>query len=85
MNMNVSLPEELARFVKEKVDAGRYASSSEIVREALRLLERREQAEAEKLEWLRRAWREGIESGDALEMDADPLKQFVRTRAAARR
>ena len=37
MNMNISLPEELANFVKDKVPTGRYGSSSEVVREALRL------------------------------------------------
>ena len=36
MNMNVSLTDELANFVKSKVAAGRYSSSSEVVREALR-------------------------------------------------
>ena len=41
MNMNVSLPEELANFVKDKVSTGRYGSSSEVVREALRLMEDR--------------------------------------------
>jgi Arc/MetJ-type ribon-helix-helix transcriptional regulator len=28
MNMNLSLPEELANFVKDKVSIGRYGSSS---------------------------------------------------------
>lgn len=36
--MNVSLPDELARFVRERVDSGLYSSASEVVREALRLL-----------------------------------------------
>ena len=49
VNMNVSLPEELANFVKDKVSTGRYGSSSEVVREALRLMEKTEQQEAEKL------------------------------------
>ena len=53
MNLNVSLPEELANFVKEKVSTGRYGSSSEVVREALRLMEKTEQQEAEKLALLR--------------------------------
>ena len=38
MNMNVSLPEELAKYVKDKVSTGRYGSSSEVLREALRLI-----------------------------------------------
>ena len=64
MNMNVSLTEELANFVKAKVSAGRYTSSSEVVREALRLMEKIERQEAEKLSYLRQAWRQGIDSGD---------------------
>jgi antitoxin ParD1/3/4 len=37
--MKVSLPPELGRFVAEKVESGRYASATEVVSEALRLLE----------------------------------------------
>ncbi len=37
--MNVSLTPELEKFVVGKVDSGRYTSASEVVREALRLLE----------------------------------------------
>lgn len=36
--MNISLPAELARYVREKVEGGHYASVSEVVREALRRL-----------------------------------------------
>ncbi len=83
MNMNVSLTEELANFVKSKVAAGRYTSSSEVVREALRLMEKIEQQEAEKLQFLRQAWKEGIDSGDAGELDFAALKQEARARLAA--
>jgi antitoxin ParD1/3/4 len=41
--MNVSLTPELERFVSAKVEAGRYGSASEVVREALRLLEEHDQ------------------------------------------
>jgi antitoxin ParD1/3/4 len=44
--MNVSLTPELEKFVNAKVDSGRYNSASEVVREALRLLEEHEQARA---------------------------------------
>ena len=83
MNMNVSLTEELANFVKAKVSGGRYTSSSEVVREALRLMEKIEQQEAEKLRFLRQAWQEGIDSGDAGELDMAALKQEARARLAA--
>jgi antitoxin ParD1/3/4 len=83
MNMNVSLPEELANFVKAKVSTGRYGSSSEVVREALRLMEKTEQQEAEKLRSLRHAWKEGLDSGDAGEIDFKALKKEARARLAA--
>jgi len=42
--MNVSLTPELEEFVTRKVGTGRYNSASEVVREALRLLEEHDQA-----------------------------------------
>jgi len=85
MNMNVSLPDELADFVKAKVSSGRYTSSSEVVREALRLLEQRDAIEAEKLHWLRQAWQEGLDSGDAGEIEAADIKREARQILSARK
>ena len=42
--MNVSLSPELDKFVAGKVESGRYTSASEVVREALRLLEEHDRA-----------------------------------------
>ena len=42
--MNVSLTQELERFVKDQVDAGRYQTASEVVRDGLRILLERQQA-----------------------------------------
>ena len=36
LTMNVSLSPQLANFIRSKVDAGTYASASEVIREALR-------------------------------------------------
>lgn len=44
--MNVSLTTELENFVSAKVDSGRYTSASEVVREALRLLEHHDHAQS---------------------------------------
>jgi antitoxin ParD1/3/4 len=41
--MNVSLTPELEKMVAERVASGRYASASEVIREALRLLGERDQ------------------------------------------
>ena len=45
--MNVSLTPELDNFVAGKVQSGRYTSASEVVREALRMLEEHDQTRAE--------------------------------------
>jgi antitoxin ParD1/3/4 len=79
MNISISLTPELIGFIKARVDSGRYTSTSEVVREALRLLERADQFEADRVAGLRRAWQEGIDSGDAGPLD------FAELRAAARR
>jgi antitoxin ParD1/3/4 len=47
--MNVSLTPELEKFVSAKVESGRYNSASEVVREALRLLEEHDSARAVQL------------------------------------
>src|SRR4029453_15431959 len=47
--MNVSLTPALERFVQEKVHSGRYTSASEVIREALRLLEEHEKVRAAQL------------------------------------
>lgn len=47
--MNVSLTPELQKFVIAKVESGRYNSASEVVREALRLLEEHDQNRAAQL------------------------------------
>jgi antitoxin ParD1/3/4 len=47
--MNVSLTPALDKFVAAKVKSGRYNSASEVVREALRLLEDRDRARASQL------------------------------------
>jgi antitoxin ParD1/3/4 len=47
--MNVSLTPELEEFVNAKVQSGRYGSASEVVREALRLLEEYDSTRAAQL------------------------------------
>jgi antitoxin ParD1/3/4 len=75
MNISVSLTRELVDLIKAKVDSGRYTSTSEVIREALRLLERSDRLETERIKSLRRAWKEGAESGDAGELDFAELRK----------
>ena len=60
---NVNLTHELDRFVLQKVKSGRYENASEVVRAALRTLEREEQRAT--LSSLRSAIDEGNSSGIA--------------------
>jgi antitoxin ParD1/3/4 len=60
---NVNLTEELDRFVLTKVESGRYENASEVVRAALRILEREEEQYEAKLAALRAAIDEGDASG----------------------
>jgi antitoxin ParD1/3/4 len=75
MNISISLTPELLSLIKAKVASGRYTSTSEVVREALRLLERLDRLEEQRIEELRQAWREGIESGDAGPLDLGELRE----------
>jgi antitoxin ParD1/3/4 len=59
--MNVSLTPELERFIAELVESGRYRSASEAVRDAVRLLQQREEEREAKLEAIRKAVDVGVE------------------------
>ena len=63
---NVNLTDELDRFVLAKIENGRYENASEVVRAALRTLEREEQQFEAKLAALRTAIDEGDASGVAV-------------------
>ena len=65
MPSSYALGTRFERFVRRQVATGRYASASEVVRAALRLLEQQERRRAEAVRELRRAIREGLEGGDA--------------------
>jgi antitoxin ParD1/3/4 len=60
---NVSLTKELDEFVSSRVAGGLYANASEVMRTALRLLEKEEREYEEKLAALRTAIAEGDASG----------------------
>lgn len=80
--LTVSLTPQQSDRMKRAVDAGEYASRSEIVREALRLWEHQEEIRALELERLKRAYAEGIASGEGEEVDPDT---FLRELKAGRR
>lgn len=70
---NISLTDHLDRFVDENVASGQYGNASEVVREALRLLQERQRLYEEKLAWLREASDKAfdqIERGEKVEINS---------------
>jgi antitoxin ParD1/3/4 len=59
--LSITLPPEMASFIRRKVDSGLYGSNSEIIREALRNMMEREQ----RLEKLDSAITRGIADAEA--------------------
>jgi antitoxin ParD1/3/4 len=83
MTMNINLTPQLEELVRQKVSSGLYNSASEVVREALRLMEVQDQIQAAKLEQLRQDIREGLESGPATPWDVAEMKREGRRRLGA--
>jgi len=80
--MTITMPAELAETLRQTVAGGEYASTSEVVREALREWTRRRDAERQDLEALRAAIKAGLDSGPAL--PADQVFAELRARYAAK-
>lgn len=59
--MNVSLTPELETLVQQKVQSGLYSSASEVVREALRLLNERDTIQQQRTAELRREIKVGLD------------------------
>jgi antitoxin ParD1/3/4 len=81
--MNVSLTPQLEDLVQKKVASGLYGSASEVLREALRLLEERDRVRAIRLEELRSDIQKGIDSGPTTPLNIKAIKARGRQRLAA--
>ncbi|GAJ29626.1 type II toxin-antitoxin system ParD family antitoxin [Acidomonas methanolica] len=64
--MTITVPSEMAAILRQSVDGGEYASTSEVVREALREWMRRRDTDRRDLDALREAIRIGDESGSSI-------------------
>jgi antitoxin ParD1/3/4 len=61
--LSITLPTDMARLIRSKVEDGGYASNSEVIREAMRAWQAQEQLRAERLNTIR---------AKIAEADADP-------------
>ena len=78
-NTSISLGNHFASFVQSSISHGRYNNASEVVRAGLRLLEEEEN----KLQALKHAIQEGIDSGIA--HDFDPQRHLESLKAKRRK
>jgi antitoxin ParD1/3/4 len=78
--VSIALTPEMLAVVREAVESGEYASSSEVMREALREWTRRRALERKEVEVLQRLWQEGLESGPGRFADMAALKAEARRR-----
>jgi antitoxin ParD1/3/4 len=81
--ISVALPADMLELVKKAVETGDYATTSEVIREALREWKARREHRGEAIAELRRLWQEGIDSGGWRPLDVDAIKREGRRRLAA--
>jgi antitoxin ParD1/3/4 len=77
--VTISLTPELDTFVQRQVKSGRFASSSEVIRAGLRLLEDQEREKEAKREALRTWLRESLDD-DATNLSEDEVLKHIRER-----
>ena len=78
--LSITLTPEMARDVRMAVKSGEYASSSEVIRDALRDWHRKRAFQDQEIKELRRIWRKGAESGKGQYGSIDEIKQAARDR-----
>jgi len=86
--MNISLPSQMQRFLEAEVRAGKYATTSEAVRDGIRLLQERKAERAARLEELRKAVAIGVaaaDRGDFTTIDFDAVLAEALARARRKR
>ena len=72
--MNISVPDPMKDFVQAQINEGKYASSSDYVRDLIR----KDQEVKDKFAALQAAISLGIESGEAGELDMEAIKKKAR-------
>jgi antitoxin ParD1/3/4 len=78
--LSIALTPEMATVVREAVSSGEYASSSEVVREALRDWQRKRALERKELEEIRELWNQGLNSGVSRFSTVQEIKAEARRR-----
>jgi antitoxin ParD1/3/4 len=78
--ISIALTAEQVDAIKTAVETGEYATTSEIVREALREWQWKRELRGEDLNRLREHWRQGKDSGTAAPLDLAKTRDQARQR-----
>jgi antitoxin ParD1/3/4 len=82
--VNISITPELDAFLQSRVQSGRYQTTSEVVREALRLLERQERDRDDDMRQLKSKLERGAAEAERGELlDGDEVFEELRELIAA--
>lgn len=84
MPTSVALGEHFETFIRRQLASGRYNNASEVVRAGLRLLQELEQENEVRLAELRKAVKEGFESGPGVPAEEVFARLEAKYRAMAR-
>jgi antitoxin ParD1/3/4 len=82
--LTVSLTPRQADRLQEAVEAGDYASNSEVVRDALQLWEERRDLKATELARLKQAYDDGMASGEGQRVDRDTFLRDLKEERRSR-
>jgi len=83
MATSYTIGKHFESFIEKLIESGRYSTASEIIRDGLRLIEEREQSREAKLQALRAAIQEGLDSPSE-EVDIDEWIEDVKRRGRER-
>ncbi len=78
--LSIALTPEMAAAVRQCVESGEYASSSEVIREALREWKLKRALQQNELTELRGLWQAGLDSGPGRYATMDDIKAEARRR-----
>ena len=81
--LSIALTPEMAGLVRRAVESGEYASTSEVVREALREWKQRRSLGQQYIEELRHLWEDGLVSGPGRFAGIKAIKAEARRRLEA--
>ena len=78
--ISVSLPLEMTNLINDAVISGDYASTSEVIREALRDWKQKRFIQLQNIEEIKQLWQEGLESGSGQFKNIEEIRQEARKR-----